>query len=144
LQLPIAVSSTRLALLERDRFAFFLFSLAHVQTKEIFQDACRNHYGACACPMVFFGEEFWRSSGVFELVEKTSKGKIYHDLLLCTDNQDAIVKHFIKYREESKLPVVTEEMLRAEFWKKTPKARVISRKLTDARLKEVAMRKYPQ
>eukprot|EP01130_Rhizamoeba_saxonica_P009404 TRINITY_DN3821_c0_g1_i1.p1 TRINITY_DN3821_c0_g1~~TRINITY_DN3821_c0_g1_i1.p1 ORF type:complete len:266 (+),score=57.60 TRINITY_DN3821_c0_g1_i1:742-1539(+) len=78
--------------------------------QEIFQDACRNHYAKEneSCPMVFFDEEFWKRDGVFQIVEKTSEGCEYHDLLLCTDSVGDIVQHFVNYRTSRNLPSVAD------------------------------------
>ncbi len=75
--------------------------------QEIFQAACQNHYaadGACS-PMVFIGKQFWIENGVFSLIEESSRGKEYHDMLLCTDDQEEIVKHLLKHARVYKLPL---------------------------------------
>jgi len=57
--------------------------------------------------MVFLGCKFWNECGVFDLVKKTSEGRRYHDLLLCHDDTDTIVNHFIEYRNTRNLPKIT-------------------------------------
>lgn len=89
--------------------------------QEIFQDACRNHYGMVESPMVFYNSKFWGENGVFELVHKTSVGKPYHDVLLLSDDMDEIINHLIKHREEKNLPIYDEEDLRGTYWFKRPK-----------------------
>jgi predicted Rossmann-fold nucleotide-binding protein len=86
--------------------------------QEIFQDACGNHYTdeQGATPMVFFDCNFWKESGVWDLINTTSQGRPYHDLLLCSDNTDTIVEHLIKHRAKKGLPIVTLEILQSKFW----------------------------
>lgn len=75
---------------------------------------CRNHYADvdAACPMVFLGTQFWEESGVWNVIKTSSLGRPYHDLLLLSDDTQEVLLHFVKYRNEKKLPVFTEASLR--------------------------------
>lgn len=81
--------------------------------QEIFQDACRNHYGDTNSPMIFYGEEFWKASGVVDVILETSKGRPYHDLLRVYGRREQVVEHLKNYRKNQQLPIVTDEQLQS-------------------------------
>jgi predicted Rossmann-fold nucleotide-binding protein len=62
--------------------------------QEIFQDAAQNHYNSVGVvsPMVFLGVDFWSDyRPVFPLIESMSSGKLYHEMILITDDaQEAV------------------------------------------------------
>jgi len=86
--------------------------------QEIFQAACRNHYGTTCCPMIFYGENFWTESGTMDIVKKMSKGRPYHELLLCTDDMEMVVNHLSRHQEKEGLPIITDEQLSVDLKKR--------------------------
>eukprot|EP00808_Paulinella_micropora_P011549 g43656.t1 len=92
--------------------------------QEVFQDACRNDYAppGRACPMVFWGTEFWNASGVYEVVRTSSKGKEYHSQLLLTDSQQDAMQHLLAHAKRKKLRMLQHEDLLRPWWhdKKCP------------------------
>eukprot|EP01094_Clydonella_sp_ATCC50884_P025259 TRINITY_DN6579_c0_g1_i1.p1 TRINITY_DN6579_c0_g1~~TRINITY_DN6579_c0_g1_i1.p1 ORF type:complete len:430 (+),score=89.80 TRINITY_DN6579_c0_g1_i1:75-1364(+) len=86
--------------------------------QEIFQDACRNHYAGedKARPMMFLNEDFWKESGVFELVKKSAGDLPYSKLLLCTDQESKIVEHVCAYRSSRGLPKLNLACLDDKWW----------------------------
>eukprot|EP01104_Vermistella_antarctica_P016870 TRINITY_DN5857_c0_g1_i1.p1 TRINITY_DN5857_c0_g1~~TRINITY_DN5857_c0_g1_i1.p1 ORF type:complete len:440 (+),score=65.30 TRINITY_DN5857_c0_g1_i1:77-1396(+) len=84
--------------------------------QEIFQDACKNHYTEKPAPMIFYDEKFWKENRVFELVQHTSQGRPYHDLLLASDDLEEILASLVAHRTKNNLPVVTDKHLRGKFW----------------------------
>lgn len=69
-------------------------------TQEIFQDAAQNHYGTAGyySPMIFFGVEHWTvKQPAWPLLEAMSRNKMYGELILLTDNEDAIFRKLTSY-----------------------------------------------
>lgn len=89
--------------------------------QEIFQDACKNHYGMTESPMIFYNATFWKENGIFDLVYKTSVGKPYHDTLLLSDDIQEILQFLLKHQQERNLPVYQEENLKRQNWSRYPK-----------------------
>ena len=91
----------------------------------IFRQPCWSEHGSLA--------EWWKSEGVYQLVERTSLTREYHDLLLCTDSIEAVVKHCLAHAHANCLPLfqkvwnvylvvlllttlIQEEELNEPFW----------------------------
>jgi predicted Rossmann-fold nucleotide-binding protein len=88
--------------------------------QEVFQAACRCHYAPQGqeVPLMFFGEEFWTSSGVFQVLQKNAVGRAFSDWLLLSDQVDKIVEHCVAYRERSGLPSTCTEELKSAYWER--------------------------
>ena len=62
--------------------------------QEIFQDAAQNHYASFgpAAPMVLLGRDHWTTHRpVWPLLEALAAGEGYRQLILLTDDEDAVV-----------------------------------------------------
>jgi len=70
-----------------------IFTPGSVGTRqEVFQCATQSQDNG-GVPMIFYNSKFWHDNGVFPVIHETSKGHAYHELLLCTDDANAIVEH---------------------------------------------------
>mmetsp|Transcript_17460 Transcript_17460/g.52221 ORF Transcript_17460/g.52221 Transcript_17460/m.52221 type:complete len:211 (+) Transcript_17460:958-1590(+) len=78
--------------------------------QEVFQACCSNHYGDDPVPFVFLDRHFWleQSGGVYELVQKTSEGRPYHDMLMCTDSVQELVAHMYDIAKRKQRPLITD------------------------------------
>eukprot|EP00602_Paraphysomonas_sp_CaronLab_P005917 CAMPEP_0185034772 /NCGR_PEP_ID=MMETSP1103-20130426/24919_1 /TAXON_ID=36769 /ORGANISM="Paraphysomonas bandaiensis, Strain Caron Lab Isolate" /LENGTH=435 /DNA_ID=CAMNT_0027571557 /DNA_START=102 /DNA_END=1406 /DNA_ORIENTATION=+ len=78
--------------------------------QEIFQAACRNAYSKEGhdYPMVFFGVEFWRENGVWDLVQKQARKYSYTRMLLLSDSVDEIMDHLVRCADEKGLSRISD------------------------------------
>eukprot|EP00475_Leptophrys_vorax_P022299 TRINITY_DN3035_c0_g1_i1.p1 TRINITY_DN3035_c0_g1~~TRINITY_DN3035_c0_g1_i1.p1 ORF type:complete len:340 (+),score=95.66 TRINITY_DN3035_c0_g1_i1:368-1387(+) len=88
--------------------------------QEVFQAACKCHYAPSGedVPLIFWGEQFWNQSGILDVLIKNSTDRPFARWILSSDDLNAIVNHCVRYRSESKLPVVTLDELKAPHWEK--------------------------
>lgn len=84
--------------------------------QEVFQAACRNHYAPKGkeIPLVFMNKEFWEESGVFNCLEKCSRGTNMHRWLSMVDEVDEVTSILTRYREEYRLPKTSLDKLEKE------------------------------
>jgi predicted Rossmann-fold nucleotide-binding protein len=77
--------------------------------QEVFQAACKNHYADQGeeIPMLFWGKDFWESSGIFHALEKNSRGRPMHNWLRLTDSVEDIVTAMKDYATKTHLPLVS-------------------------------------
>ena len=73
--------------------------------QEVFQAACRCAYAPLGYeyPIIFFGVEYWKESGVWDIIQKQAKGRKYFDYLLLSDSVDEIMDHLVKCADEKGL-----------------------------------------
>jgi predicted Rossmann-fold nucleotide-binding protein len=73
--------------------------------QEVFQAACRCAYAPLGYeyPIIFFGVEYWKESGVWDIVRKQAQGRKYFDYLLLSDSVDEIMDHLVNCAEEKGL-----------------------------------------
>eukprot|EP01128_Nolandella_sp_AFSM9_P009202 TRINITY_DN5821_c0_g1_i1.p1 TRINITY_DN5821_c0_g1~~TRINITY_DN5821_c0_g1_i1.p1 ORF type:complete len:435 (-),score=81.99 TRINITY_DN5821_c0_g1_i1:152-1456(-) len=86
--------------------------------QEIFQAACHNSEisdDSETRPMVFVGKDYWRSTGILDVLENTSSHLPFFSLILESDDQVEIVDHLVahakqkNYRLNDDLSVYTEK-----------------------------------
>jgi predicted Rossmann-fold nucleotide-binding protein len=88
--------------------------------QEVFQAACRCHYAPAGdeVPLIFYGKEFWASSGVYDVLLHNSSDRAFSGLLMLSDSLDEILSHCVSYRAKSGLPVLSAEDLKSAYWEK--------------------------
>jgi putative intracellular protease/amidase len=61
--------------------------------QEVFIDAAQNHYGSLGwvSPMAFLGQEAYRTTGLYPLLERLAEGRTYRGMLGCADEPAEIV-----------------------------------------------------
>lgn len=87
--------------------------------QEVFQAACRCAYAppGYEYPIIFFGVEYWKESGVWDIIQKQSLGRKYHDYLLLSDSVDEIMEHLVQWAEEKGLALVEDfSQLDNPYW----------------------------
>ena len=60
--------------------------------------------------------EWWKSEGVYQLVEGTSRTREYHDLLLCTDSIEEVIRHCVSHAQSRSLPLFKSVLFLFDFF----------------------------
>jgi predicted Rossmann-fold nucleotide-binding protein len=90
--------------------------------QEIFQAACHNSEirdERETRPMVFTDVSYWKTTGVLDVLEKTSKDLPFYKLLLCSDNMEEVVAHLVSHAKAKNFPLIADLLkLEEKFWEK--------------------------
>jgi predicted Rossmann-fold nucleotide-binding protein len=78
--------------------------------QEVFQAACRCAYAqeGREYPIVFYGVDYWRESGIWDIIYRQSQGRKYHNYLLLSDSIDEIMNHLVKCALEKDLTLIDD------------------------------------
>jgi predicted Rossmann-fold nucleotide-binding protein len=78
--------------------------------QEVFQAACRCAYAPVGYeyPIIFYGVEYWKESGVWDIIQRQAKGRKYFDYLLLSDSVDEIMTHLVTCAQEKGLALIQD------------------------------------
>jgi predicted Rossmann-fold nucleotide-binding protein len=78
--------------------------------QEVFQAACRCAYAPVGYeyPIIFYGVEYWKESGVWDIIQRQAKGRKYFDYLLLSDSVDEIMSHLVSCAQDKGLAMIED------------------------------------
>jgi len=90
--------------------------------QEIFQAACHNSEVRDekeTRPMLFADAEYWKSTGVLDVLEKTSQNLPFYNLVLVSDDHDKTVNHLVQHAKAKNFNLISDlGSLAEKFWEK--------------------------